>query len=276
MPLKNSPLLRAWVVEAFVTGNLAFLALDIWFAHSMNHFAHDAEWIPFGFSIVAPFLLLPGLISMNPCRGLAKWLGWLAGTASILIGLAGLIWHLHGTFFVEQTLHNLVYTAPFAAPLAYTGLGFLIILNRTESAETPEYGQWVMLLAAGGFTGNFALTLADHAQNGFFYASEWLAVVAAGIGLSFLFVAIGAHKNRSYLRSCGLIMAAEVLVGLVGTGLHLRAIFAGPSEVFLDNAIHTAPLFAPMLFVDLALLAGIGVWCCWSCCDHQEASLHAS
>ena len=88
-------------------------------------------------------------------------------------------------------------TAPFAAPLSYAGLGFLLLLNRTESPHSAGYGQWVTLLAAGGFAGNFALTLADHAQNGFFHASEWLAVLAAAFGL-------------------------------IGSGLHISAILAGP------------------------------------------------
>ncbi len=46
-----------------------------------------------------------------------------------------MIWHLRGDFFQEQTLKNLVYTAPFAAPLAYTGLGLLLILDRMVDAR---------------------------------------------------------------------------------------------------------------------------------------------
>ncbi len=261
---RNSPELRRWIVEVFVAGNLAFLAVDIWFAHSMNQFMHWAEWIPFWLSIVAPVLLLPGLISGEPGVGMAKRVGWLTGAACVLVGVAGMLWHLEGTFFVEQTLHNLVYTAPFAAPLSYAGLGLLLILNRTEAPESSGYGQWVTILAAGGFAGNFALTLADHAQNGFFYASEWLAVVAAAFGLAFLGVATWSFQNRRFLKTCGWVMAGQVLVGLIGAGFHLRAISAGPSESLLSNAIHTAPLFAPMLFADLAILGGIGLWCSWS------------
>ncbi|MFT5286101.1 MAG: hypothetical protein ACI8TQ_002269 [Planctomycetota bacterium] len=261
---RNSPELRRWVVEAFAAGNLAFLAVDIWFAHSMNHFAFKAEWIPFAFSVVAPFLLLPGLLSGNPSAGIAKMLGWFVGATSVIIGIAGLILHLHGTFFIEQTMHNLVYTAPFAAPLSYAGLGFLLILGRTESPASPGYGQWVTFLGAGGFAGNFALTLADHAQNGFFYASEWLAVLAASFGFAFLIVAAWAYRDRACLKACAWVLLAQVVVGMIGAGLHVSAILAGPSESLLSNAIHTAPLFAPLLFVDLALLGGLGLWCSWS------------
>ena len=274
MRLANTPQLRRWALELFATGNLAFLAVDIWFAHSMNRFHDGAEWIPFVFSLIAPVLLLPGLLSFAPDRGVARWSGWLVGASSIVVGIAGLVWHLRGTFFVEQTLHNLVYTAPFAAPLSYAGLGFLLVLNRTEDPRTQAYGQWILLLAAGGFAGNFALTLADHAQNGFFHSSEWLAVLAAGFGLSFLAVATYASEDRRMLRACGWMMGVQAIVGFLGAGLHVRAILAGPSASLLSNAIHTAPLFAPLLFVDLAVLGGLGLWCCASTREDAAGRAH--
>ncbi len=43
------------------------------------------------------------------------------------VEVVGMLFHLNDTFFREQTLHNLVYTAPFIAPLSYAGLGLLII-----------------------------------------------------------------------------------------------------------------------------------------------------
>ena len=116
-------------------------------------------------------------------RRLARGIGLAVGWGSIAVGIAGLLWHLSGDFFQEQTLKNLVYTAPFAAPLAYTGLGLLLILDRMVDARSLEWSRWVILLAAGGFVGNFVLSLADHAQNGFFYPSEWIGVVAAAVGL---------------------------------------------------------------------------------------------
>ena len=44
---------RRLILDLFVLANIAFLAVDIYIAHSVNRFAHWAEWIPLGFSILA-------------------------------------------------------------------------------------------------------------------------------------------------------------------------------------------------------------------------------
>ena len=50
------------------------------------------------------------------------------------------------------------------------------------------------------------------------------------------------------------------MVGLVGFDLHLRVDLAGHAARPMNNFIHGAPIFAPLLFADLAVLAGFGVW----------------
>ncbi len=95
-------------------------------------------------------------------------LGNFTGWVSVFIGVVGLVLHLKSQFFQEWTLASLVYTAPFAAPLAYTGIGLLLILNRSVDADSREWAEWVVFLALGGFVGNFIFSVTDHAQNGFF------------------------------------------------------------------------------------------------------------
>jgi len=115
-------------VEAFVLANLGFLALDVYIAHAVNAFEREAEWIPFYFSLAAPVVLLMSYF----VRGRASRItGLLVGWTSVAVGVAGMVFHLQSHFFAEQTIRNLVYTAPFVAPLAYAGLGLLLILDRT-------------------------------------------------------------------------------------------------------------------------------------------------
>ena len=49
---------RPQLLEVFVLFNLAFLALDVFIAHSLNAFRHWTEWIPFYFSAVTAILLM--------------------------------------------------------------------------------------------------------------------------------------------------------------------------------------------------------------------------
>lgn len=251
---------RLWL-EAFVLANLAFLSLDIYLAHSINRFENWAEYIPLYFSMAAPAVLLVGWIVGEwwGAHAVSRDLGHLVGWLAVLMGCAGVILHLDSRFFNERTLKSLVYAAPFAAPLAYTGLGLLLILNRMVSSESAEWPRWVLLLALGGFVGNFIFSLTDHAQNGFFFKTEWIPVISSAIAVGFLFSPFVTPVTARYLRLCLWILVLQVVVGLLGFYYHVAANLHGPHSGWWDNFVFGAPALAPLLFPNLALLAGIGL-----------------
>jgi hypothetical protein len=168
--------------------------------------------------------------------------------------------HLSGSFFKEQTLKNLVYTAPFAAPLAYTGLGFLVLLSRMVEARTAEWAGWVVVLAAGGWAGNFVLTLADHAQNGFFMPEEWIGVVSSAIAFGFLTAVVVVPHNRPLRFAALIVMGIQLVVGVAGFYFHVRGNLDRPSASVWESFLYGAPVFAPLLFDDLAILGALGLW----------------
>src|SRR5215471_8246613 len=194
--VQSSPLVQRWSndprlwVEAFVLVNFAFLALDIYLAHSTNAFRRRTEYIPLYFSLFSPVLLFVALIARERFGYDSVWrdLGYLVGWLAIFIGLAGVVFHLDSRFFYDNTLRSLTYAAPFAAPLAYTGLGLLLLANRMVQVETPQWSYWILFMALGGFVGNFVFSLTDHATNGFFRPIEWLPVVSSGFAVAFLLV----------------------------------------------------------------------------------------
>jgi hypothetical protein len=178
----------------------------------------------------------------------------------VAVGLVGVILHLDSRFFVERTIKSLVYAAPFAAPLAYTGLGLLLIMNRMVPSDTPEWPRWVVLMALGGFAGNLLFSLTDHAQNGFFHWTEWIPVVSSAFAVGFLVAPFVAPVGPGFFRLCARVLAIQASVGLLGFYLHTEANLRGPSPRWTDNFIEGAPALAPLLFPNLVLLAGIGLW----------------
>jgi len=162
-------------------------------------------------------------------------------------------------FFVEQTLGNLVYSAPFLAPLAYVGVGLLLLLVRLEAPETPVFGWWVVLLALGGFVGNFGMTLLDHAQNGLFHWTEWIPVLSAAFGASFLLVVL-FRPEVAFIRVTYGVLGMQAVVGVVGFVLHATADLGHRALPFGQRFVFGAPAFAPFLFTDLAVLAALGLW----------------
>lgn len=247
-------------VEAFAISNLGFLTFDICLAHSVNRFRNKAEYIPLVFSACAPVILLLGLTLRNQWPAVWRDLGYFVGWVSILVGLGGVIFHLESHFFYERTLQSLTYSAPFAAPLAYTGLGFLLILNRMVDSETLEWGQWILLMTLGGFGGNFVFSLTDHAENGFFKPVEWAPVVASAVAVGFLVVPLIMRVSRRYLELCAAVLLLQAGVGLWGFVLHVEGNLRGPSVHAFDNFIYGAPPLAPLLFPNLVILGMIGLW----------------
>jgi hypothetical protein len=252
---------QLWV-ELFVTANLAILAADIYIAHSVNHFQKAAEYIPLYFSIGAP-AALACIIALRWMWDLeAPWrdVGYAVGWLSVLVGLGGVLYHLESRFFLDRTLKSLTYAAPFAAPLAYSGIGFLLLMNRMVAARSMEWARWVILLALGGFFGNFVLSLTDHASNGFFARTEWIPVISSAFATGFLIIPLILTVTRRFLDLCLVVMLGQAFVGLLGFWFHMRANLVEPGHNIFDKLVNGAPPMAPLLFPNLVGLALIGLW----------------
>jgi hypothetical protein len=252
---------QLWV-ELFVTANLAILAADIYIAHSVNHFQKTAEYIPLYFSIGAPVVLAFMIGLRWTGRFEAPWrdVGYMVGWLSVLVGLGGVLYHLESRFFLDRTLKSLTYAAPFAAPLAYTGLGFLLLMNRMVNARSAEWARWVILLALGGFFGNFVLSLTDHASNGFFAKTEWIPVISSALASGFLIVPLVLTVTRRFMDVCLIVMLTQAFVGVLGFWFHMQANLVEPGYGLFDRLVNGAPPMAPLLFPNLVGLALIGMW----------------
>ena len=252
---------RLWV-EAFIVFNFAGLVGDIYLAHSANSFRRGSEYIPLYFSAAAAAILAAGLFLKERWGVAAVWrnLGYSVGSLSVAVGLTGVVLHLDSQFFYERTIRSLTYAAPFAAPLAYAGLGLLLIVNRMVDSRTIEWAQWVLLLALGGFVGNFVFSLTDHAMNGFFRAIEWFPVVSSAFAVGFLLSALLTRADRRFLKLCAIVLGLEAAVGIAGFALHMLADLRQPGLTLFDRLITGAPPLAPLLFPNLVVLGLIALW----------------
>ncbi len=65
----------------------------------------------------------------------------------------------------------------------------------------------MILLATGGFFGNFVLSLTDYATNGFFLKTEWIPVFSSALATGFLVVPVVMAVSRRYLDLCLVVPA---------------------------------------------------------------------
>jgi hypothetical protein len=247
-------------VEAFAVVNIGFLTFDIYLAHSVNQFRNRAEYIPLLFSATAPLVLIVALAQRRRSQIVWKILGHVVGSAAIVVGLTGVILHLESSFFYERTIRSLTYSAPFAARLAYAGLGFLLVMNRMVDSESLEWPRWILLFTVGGYVGNFVFSLADHAENGFFFRVEWAPVIASALAIGFLCVPLFSRVSRLFIDISTLVLLLEAGIGLWGFLLHTMSNLQGPSIHAFENFIYGAPPMAPLLFPNLMVLGVIGLW----------------
>lgn len=191
--------------------------------------------------------------------GYWKRVGYFVAWTSIVVGIAGVVYHLDGHFFYERTLKSLTYTAPFAAPLAYVGLGCLLLMNRMIPHQSREWSQWVLFFSVGGLVGNFVLSLADHAANAFSRWTEWIPVVSSAMAVGFLFTQLVCKTPSAFRRLCNSVLLLQVVVGTLGFGLHFWSNLHSPAVRFIDQLLSGAPPFAPLLLPNLSLLAWIAL-----------------
>jgi hypothetical protein len=250
---------QLWV-EAFVLFNFAGLAIDIFLAHSENHFRRQSEYVPLVFSIAAA-TALAGIVPLRR-RLPSVWrdVGYLIGWLAVAVGLAGVLLHLDSRFFYERTIRSLTYAAPFAAPLAYAGLGLLLIANRMIHPDSLEWPQWMLFLAVGGFVGNFVFSLTDHATNGFFNPVEWVPVVSSACAIGFLVVPFVADVRVAFLRLAAVVLVIQAVVGVVGFALHAASVLRQPGATLFERILSAAPPMAPLLFPNLVILGLVALW----------------
>jgi hypothetical protein len=244
---------RALVVFAGL--NLVGLIPDVWLAHTSFWHSH-VEAVPLVVSAVGGAIAL--LVALVGVGRVGRALLDLVALVCVATGAVGLALHLGADTLAQPTLHRLVYSAPILAPAAYAGLG-LLLYTAAHMRDAKRRGRAVMLLAGLGLLANFVLCLLDHAQNGFWAPVEWISVVAGAFGgVSVTTAALLGTLRDGERRFVWWVLAAMLLTAAIGTTLHVVANLRAEGPL-LDRMRYGAPVFAPALFADLAILAALGL-----------------
>ena len=108
---------------------------------------------------------------------------------------------------------------------------------------------------------SFAFLVLDvflaHSVNDFRYRAEWIPFVFSMAAT--LLLAAALPGRRAIRGSCAYGAGIVVGAGSIALCLHVAADVNGLSASLYENFVHGAPVFAPLLFVDLAVLAAIGL-----------------
>jgi hypothetical protein len=265
-----------------VATNQAFLAIDIYLAHSISGTIRPNEWIPIIFGLVAgALLLIAGLIAVKN-RPLAASIGTLVFVCSIAVGLLGAYFHVLRAIRPDAppgqqvTIDLLVWAPPILGPLTFALVGVLglsaawiekppdsgaLMLTpgrrlRLPFSKTRAYIFWVSL----GILATVISSVLDHARTGFQNPWLWVPTVV-GVFATVVAAALASidRPSRADLTIYMLTMLLLILVGVVGLVLHVRDDLTSRGVFIAERFIRGAPFLAPLLFANMGTLGLIAL-----------------
>ena len=236
--------------------NFGFVGVDVVMAHSQSHFF---RWtvIPIGYSALAVLAILSRVVfhsSVGAKRAFQAmmWLG-------VLVGVMGTFFHLHGNATSSPvSLHRLLIEgSPVAAPIAFAGIASYALVSEHYRGRARD--SRLLTLVGLGFFGAMAAAFLDHARLGF-VPSYTLIPIASGAlaALSCLYIAY-SNATAAETRVLLYILGINALIGLVGFGFHVLGDLAGTESIVWARFLYRNPILGPLLFCNLALLAGLCV-----------------
>ncbi len=279
---RQIPLSRDQAMLLLMAVNLVFLGIDTFLAHSTSGTVHSFEWIPIIFGPSGGVILvICGLIALRK-RQVAAEIASLVFLASLMVGILGTYFHLRWALLPaaptgEQiTLALFVWTPPSLGPMAFclVGLmglsavweeqpvdsGVLLLPFRLKLNLPYRKTQAYYLMVGLGVLISLISSTLDHARTGF--TSPWFLIpLVAGVFGAVIPIIIGFTElpSRQDILTFAITMGLLVLVGVVGSYLHIQADLAGKLTIIPERFLRGAPLLAPMLYANFGLLGIIAL-----------------
>jgi len=271
------PLSRDQAFLALTALNHAFIALDVYLAHSISGTITTNEWIPILFGLAASITLLgAGLIALRN-RPLATMLANAILLCTVFVGALGAYFHLNRTVLLDQGLASLeavsalIWAPPVTGPLFFVVIGILGISaawieNPADSGELMLLGRRTvrmpysktrayMLITAIFILLTLIGSVLDHARFHFANPWVWLPLTAALFGFATcMFLGIVKEANREDIMTHAAAMLLLIVVGGIGLVLHVDADLTASGAIVVERFLRGSPLMAPLLFCNAGLM----------------------
>jgi hypothetical protein len=257
--------------------NEILLGLETYLAHLTSGTIVPYEWIPIIFGPVAGvLLLLAGLLALRK-RALATLIATPVFVASIIVGLLGAYFHLMRAILPyavpgqQVSVPLFVWAPPILGPLTFALVG-LLGMSSAWIEDPPDSGTLVLIggrrlklpysktrayffIVGMGALATVISSVLDHARTDFSNSWLWLPT-AVGVFATVVAVVLGSYKqpSRGDLYTYFAAMLLMVLVGMLGSGLHVAQNLTTQGVIVDERFIRGAPVLAPLLFSDIGTI----------------------
>jgi hypothetical protein len=227
-------------------------------------------------AVAGALLLLSGIAALRN-RPLATVFATFVFIASIAVGLLGAYFHLHRALLPaapagdQVTLDLLVWAPPIIGPLTFSLVGLLGI-SAAWIEDPPDSG--VLLLLGGrrmslpysktrayffmialGILATVISSVLDHARTHFVNPWLWAPTLSGVFATAVVFAAgIYDRLRRSDLLIYIATMLLLILVGVVGSILHISQNLTAQGVIVGERFLNGAPFMAPLLFANMGAL----------------------
>jgi len=268
------PFSRDQMMLLMMATNELLLGLETYLAHRISGTITRYEWIPIIFGPVSGvLLLLAGAMALRK-RSLATVIANLVFLASIAVGLLGAYFHIYRALQPlapageRVSIPLIVWAPPLLGPLTFALVGLLgissawiedpsdsgrlfLLGGRRISLPYSKTRAYFFMVSMGSLATVISSVL-DHARTNF--TNPWLWVPT---GVGFFATVIAAvlgildEPRRSDVLTYLVAMMLMVMVGVLGTGLHIARNLTEQGTIVDERFIRGAPFLAPLLFADI-------------------------
>jgi hypothetical protein len=257
--------------------NEILLGLETLLAHLTSGTITAREWIPIIFGPVSGMLLLlAGFLALRR-RVLATILATGVFLASTVVGLLGAYFHLMFAILPaalpseQVSVSLLIWAPPILGPLTFALVGLLgissawmedpldsgvLLLPGSRRLHLPYSKTRAYFFIVGmGALATVISSVLDHARTNFSNPWLWLPT-SIGIFGTVVAVVLGATEkpSRSDLMTYFAAMILMILVGVLGSGLHVLQNLTTQAQIVDERFLRGAPVLAPLLFSDIGTI----------------------